>query len=130
MLDARQLPNLYRHEGTLNPVFDRILLDAPCSGFGVIRRKPDLKWKKQEQDIEQISQIQYELLKQVSLLLKDNGQLVYSTCTLEEVENELMIERFLEEHPNFYRVEGSTRKIFPHHFGSDGFYMTKLQKSE
>lgn len=127
-LDARKLPDLYMENGIVQPSFDRILLDAPCSGFGVIRRKPDIKWKKKEEDIEQISQIQYKLLSQVSKLLKKDGQLVYSTCTIELAENELLIQRFLTEHTEYVRDDHSTQQILPQHFGSDGFFMTKLQK--
>lgn len=127
-LDARRLPDWFSQQGKNQPLFDRILLDAPCTGFGVIRRKPDLKWKKQERDIAQIKEVQYELLTQVSKLLKVGGQLVYSTCTIEKEENDQQIARFLEEHPQFICLENSTQQILPHQFGSDGFFMTKLQK--
>lgn len=110
--------------------FDRILLDAPCSGFGVIRRKPDLKWKKTESDIAQISRIQYDLLSHVAPLLKKEGQLVYSTCTYDPEENQEVIDRFLQQHEQFSMVEGSKRQILPHDFGSDGFYMIKLERNE
>lgn len=127
-LDARQLPDWFCQQGIREPIFDRILLDAPCTGLGVIRRKPDLKWKKKEEDIARIKEVQFELLTQVSKLLKVGGQLVYSTCTIEKEENERQIARFLEAHPQFICLENSTRQILPHHFGSDGFFMTKLQK--
>jgi 16S rRNA (cytosine967-C5)-methyltransferase len=120
--DARKLDDQFK------PEFDRILLDAPCSGFGVIRRKPDVKWKKEEKDIAQIAEVQVGLLSKVSTLLKENGQLVYSTCTLDREENQGVVDRFLSEHPHFSVVEGSTQQILPQHFGSDGFYMTKLEK--
>lgn len=110
--------------------FDRILLDAPCSGFGVIRRKPDLKWKKTESDIAQISRIQYDLLSHVAPLLKKEGQLVYSTCTYDPEENQEVIDRFLQQHEQFSMVEGSKTQILPHDFGSDGFYMIKLERNE
>jgi 16S rRNA (cytosine967-C5)-methyltransferase len=121
--DARKL------QDQLEPDFDRILLDAPCSGFGVIRRKPDLKWKKEEADIERIAKIQYELLSQVSSLLKKEGQLVYSTCTLDQEENQRVVDHFLAEHRHFSVVEGSSKQILPHDFGSDGFFMTKLERN-
>ncbi|WP_202079904.1 16S rRNA (cytosine(967)-C(5))-methyltransferase RsmB [Caldalkalibacillus salinus] len=109
--------------------FDRILLDAPCSGFGVIRRKPDLKWSKTESDIAQISKVQLELLKKVSPLLKPGGHLVYSTCTIEKEENQSVIGHFLADHTDFHIVPDSERQILPQHFGSDGFYMIKLQRN-
>jgi 16S rRNA (cytosine967-C5)-methyltransferase len=120
--DARKL------DDHLKPEFDRILLDAPCSGFGVIRRKPDVKWKKDEADISQIADVQVGLLSKVSSLLKEKGQLVYSTCTLDQEENQGVVDRFLTEHPHFSVVEGSAQQILPHHFGSDGFFMIKLEK--
>lgn len=124
VLDARKLA-----EQQTVQRFDRILLDAPCSGLGVIRRKPDLKWKKKEEDIEQIAAIQYELLCSLAPLLTDKGQLVYSTCTLDETENQGVIHRFLDEHPEFREVEGARRLILPQDFGSDGFFMTKLERN-
>ncbi|WP_235886397.1 16S rRNA (cytosine(967)-C(5))-methyltransferase RsmB [Paenibacillus cymbidii] len=81
--------------------FDRILLDAPCSGLGVIRRKPDLKWAKREAEIAELAQLQRELLEAVQALLAPGGVLVYSTCTLEAAENEATVQRFLREHDDF-----------------------------
>ncbi|MMZ64876.1 Ribosomal RNA small subunit methyltransferase F [compost metagenome] len=123
--------------------FDRILLDAPCSGFGVIRRKPDLRWSKSEQDVQDIVALQADLLRQASVLLRPGGILVYSTCTIEPNENERQIQRFLQEHPDFrlmhddpsiwshvpeaLRKEGSLQ-ILPQHFRSDGFYIARLQR--
>ncbi|MEK8131951.1 16S rRNA (cytosine(967)-C(5))-methyltransferase RsmB [Paenibacillus filicis] len=95
--DARQLADHYPPGS-----FDRILLDAPCSGLGVIRRKPDLKWSKSEAEIAAISQIQQELLDAVAPLLKPGGVLVYSTCTVERSENEEAVNRFLAGHPEFH----------------------------
>jgi 16S rRNA (cytosine967-C5)-methyltransferase len=125
--------------------FDRILLDAPCSGFGVIRRKPDLKWAKQEGEIEEISKLQHSILNRVHRLLKPGGILVYSTCTLEYEENEGQVRRFLAEHADFglepfpgEAFEGSGIRqehlasglvqIYPHQFHSDGFFIARLKK--
>ncbi|GAA0358823.1 16S rRNA (cytosine(967)-C(5))-methyltransferase RsmB [Bacillus horti] len=121
-MDARKLPDARQTE------YDRILLDAPCSGLGVIRRKPDLKWKKKETDSADIAAIQYDLLVAVSKLLKPGGQLVYSTCTLEEIENQDVVQKFLENEPSFRQIEGEQKLILPQDFGSDGFYMTKLER--
>jgi 16S rRNA (cytosine967-C5)-methyltransferase len=125
--------------------FDRILLDAPCTGFGVIRRKPDLKWSKRLEDVREISRMQYELLKSVSRLLKPGGLLVYSTCTIEPEENQLLVEQFLREHPAFESdltlveqlpetlrtfpgVEKGYVQLLPHHFHSDGFFISRLRR--
>lgn len=126
--------------------FDRILLDAPCSGLGVIRRKPDMKWTKQAKDIVQISAIQSELLDAVCGLLKPGGLLVYSTCTIERGENAEMVAKFLERHPEFelgtelpenwkQLEEAGSREsigfqILPQDYHSDGFYIARLVKKK
>lgn len=136
--DAAELPQRHAPES-----FDRILLDAPCTGFGVIRRKPDLKWTKREEDIAGISAVQARLLDAVSGLVKPGGILVYSTCTLEREENEEQVDAFLARHPEFVPDESAADRlpalrpsfaepgrlrIFPHDFGSDGFFIAALRK--
>jgi len=137
--DAREINKLY------GQIFDRILLDVPCSGFGVIRRKPDLKWAKSEKDIESLTRIQEQILEAASSLLKPGGIMVYSTCTLAKEENEEMIKRFIDGHPNFKldttlakylpnvvseKVDASTGmvQILPHYFNTDGFFISRLQR--
>ncbi|WP_216828036.1 16S rRNA (cytosine(967)-C(5))-methyltransferase RsmB [Alkalihalobacterium elongatum] len=125
--------------------FDAILVDAPCSGLGVIRRKPDIKWTKSVKDIEGIQKIQKEILTAVVPLLKTGGRFVYSTCTIDRTENEEMVQWFLENNKDFEldvslneRLpqhisekavfgEGSLT-ILPHHFNTDGFFITALIK--
>lgn len=124
--------------------YDRILLDAPCSGLGVIRRKPDLKWRKQPEDIASVAALQLELLQSVSGLLKPGGVLVYSTCTTEQAENSRVVAAFLERNPGFAQVSfksavwerlegtalaaGGGIQLLPHHYGSDGFYIARLER--
>ncbi|WEG15000.1 16S rRNA (cytosine(967)-C(5))-methyltransferase RsmB [Pullulanibacillus sp. KACC 23026] len=81
--------------------FDRVLIDAPCTGFGVIRRKPEIKYTKSENDISQISAIQAAILSSCASLVKPGGKLVYSTCTIDREENSRQVEAFLAEHPEF-----------------------------
>lgn len=126
--------------------FDRILLDAPCSGLGVIRRKPDLKWAKTPGDVTEIAGVQRALLDSVSGLLKPGGLLVYSTCTIEPRENAERVASFLSRHPEFEladepagwkgraslevaagRVETGLQ-ILPQDAHSDGFYIARLRK--
>ncbi|TKJ94165.1 16S rRNA (cytosine(967)-C(5))-methyltransferase RsmB [Paenibacillus sp. CFBP13512] len=118
--------------------FDRILLDAPCSGLGVIRRKPDLKWNKSMADIKEIVQLQQQLLQNMSTLLKPDGILVYSTCTIERSENEAIVESFLHQNKQFEVVpfapittnHATTGvQILPQDFHSDGFYIAALRKN-
>jgi 16S rRNA (cytosine967-C5)-methyltransferase len=125
--------------------FDRILLDAPCSGLGVIRRKPDLKWAKQESEIEEVRKLQSSILEHVHRLLKPGGILVYSTCTLEYEENEGQVRGFLAQHKDFSlepfpseafagsgipeeTLASGMLQIYPHEFHSDGFFIARLNK--
>lgn len=138
-LDARLSGEKFSQES-----FDRILLDAPCSGLGVMRRKPDLKYTKHEEDITRLSGIQHKLLTAVAPLLKKGGILVYSTCTVDKEENEKTVQLFLQENPQFEGdvlfknrmpeavqplITGFDLQIFPQDFGSDGFYMAVLRKA-
>jgi 16S rRNA (cytosine967-C5)-methyltransferase len=136
--DSRKLGEKFKEE-----TFDRILLDAPCSGLGVMRRKPDMKYTKAETDIERLSTIQQNLLESVSPLLKKGGLLVYSTCTVDKEENEKTIQKFLQNHPQFEEdltfkermpeaiqslITGFDLQIFPQDIGSDGFYIAVIRK--
>ena len=81
--------------------FDRILADVPCSGFGTLRRNPDLRWRKGEDEIKRLSEIQSSILRNLAHCVEEGGILVYSTCTVFHEENEDVIEKFLNEHPSF-----------------------------
>ncbi len=91
---------------------DIVLLDAPCSGLGIIRRKPEIKFNKIEDDIYELAEIQSDMLDMASKYIKPGGHLVYSTCTIEPEENELQIKRFIERHPDF-KVENIDLDILP-----------------
>lgn len=136
--DARKLTNIHE-EAT----FDRILVDAPCTGLGVIRSKPDIIYDKSIDDIKRLQQIQVNILAEASQLLKKDGKLVYSTCTVNPLENEEVVKQFLQAHPTFAVDESFLKEIddplfdranktaygiqiFPHTFNSDGFFMTRL----
>jgi len=118
--------------------FDRILIDAPCSGLGTLTKKPDLKWKKDLGDIRKIVNIQYDLLKKGASMLKVGGALVYSTCTIEPEENFDIIKKFLSENSNFKLVDASEIfskelvdengcvQTYPHIHGVDGSFAAKL----
>ena len=107
--------------------YDRILLDVPCSGLGVIRKKPDIKWTREENDIEELIKIQKQILECGAKYLKQGGTMVYSTCTVLKDENERQIAIFLKNHSEFKLDEEI--KLFPNVNGTDGFYIVKLQKS-
>ena len=137
-LDSRKVKEHFVEES-----FDKILVDAPCSGFGVIRRKPDIKFAKKESDIENLAKIQLSILQAVSPLLKKGGILVYSTCTIDREENTDIIEKFLSENKDFSYdhsikerlpervqpyIEDGQIQIYPQYFETDGFYIASLKK--
>lgn len=105
--------------------FDRILLDAPCSGLGVLKRKPEIKYH-DSSVMDTLLPLQANLLEKAYYLLKNNGKMVYSTCTINKKENEFMIQKFITKHPDIKIIE--ERKILPFTYNSDGFYMCKLEK--
>lgn len=107
-----------------NGIADRVLVDAPCSGLGVIRRKPEIKYKENE-DLSQLVEIQSKILNRAAQYLKENGTLVYSTCTINKAENEEQVKAFLKDNINFELVK--ERQFLPTE-GLDGFYVCKMIK--
>jgi 16S rRNA (cytosine967-C5)-methyltransferase len=121
--------------------FDRILVDAPCSGLGALRRNPDARWRLQPDALERLAAVQRAILLRVRPLLVPGGVLVYSTCTLAPEENEAVIDAFLEEAPEFRRApapppasiaglvgaDGHLRTL-PHRHGIDGFFAARLER--
>lgn len=127
--DGRKLP--------FKKGFDKILLDAPCSGLGVIRKHPDIKWRRSMQEINQFADLQADLLASASAFLEAHGKLVYSTCTIDYKENEQVVHSFVQAHTNWqlaklpelarpYRVEDAV-KCLPHRHHSDGSFSVILQ---
>jgi 16S rRNA (cytosine967-C5)-methyltransferase len=123
--------------------FDRVLADVPCSGFGTLRRNPDLKWRRGEKDIQRMSELQLSILGNLSAYVKEGGALIYSTCTVFHEENEDVLERFLEGHPEFQLdrmdeilpekfhlfIRNGYFKTFPPKNKMDGFFAARLIKS-
>ncbi len=119
--------------------FDRILLDAPCSASGVIRRHPDIKLLRRESDIPTLVVLQHKLLQRLWPLLKSGGMLLYATCSVLPEENHLQIQQFLAEQPDarlqtvaadWGRTMPAGRQILPGEEEMDGFYYACLQKTE
>jgi 16S rRNA (cytosine967-C5)-methyltransferase len=105
---------------------DRLLIDAPCSGLGVLKRNPDSKWKLQPDFLNKIKDTQLKILKQYSKLIKENGKIVYATCSILPSENEHQINNFLKsEEGQDFKLE-EEKKISPLASGFDGFYMARL----
>ncbi|PCI35219.1 MAG: RNA methyltransferase [Flavobacteriaceae bacterium] len=107
---------------------DRVLIDAPCSGIGVLKRNPDSKWKLKAEFLDKIKETQSEILNNYSKMLKVDGQMVYATCSILPSENELQIGKFLSENTNFELI--SDHKVSPAESGYDGFYMALLKRVE
>lgn len=107
---------------------DRLLLDVPCSGVGVLRRNPDSKWKLQPAEFERLAQLQKEILSSYSRMVKPGGKLVYSTCSIFPSENEQQVRHFLEGNKEFSLVKQKT--FMPQDYNSDGFYMALIERNQ
>lgn len=107
---------------------DRVLIDAPCSGLGVLRRNPDAKWKLQPEFIEKIKGTQQDILQQYSRMVKVGGQLVYATCSILPSENQKQVERFLKSDAGEHFVLLKDKNVLAHQSGFDGFYMALLER--
>ncbi len=119
--------------------FDRVLVDAPCSGLGVLRRRAEARWTKKEKDLREFPALQQRILENAGRYVKTGGFLVYSTCTLEASENGKQIETFLQNHREWKQsgfVHPRSKKmvkelqLYPQRDGVDGFYLTLLQKEK
>lgn len=109
---------------------DRVLIDAPCSGLGVIRRNPDSKWKLQPDFLDKIRKVQQEVLQRYSKMVKSGGKLVYATCSVLPSENEKQIEKFLTSQIGKDFTFVSDKKVLSYETGFDGFYMALLERKK
>ena len=130
----------------LNGKCDRVLVDAPCSGSGTLRRNPDLKWRFSEAELARVNGVQHSVLRAAARLLKPGGRLVYATCSLLTQENQAVAEAFLAEHPEFELVPAATVLraqsvdvehaarfapyfvMLPHLHGTDGFFAAVFER--
>ncbi|MDH3960135.1 MAG: 16S rRNA (cytosine(967)-C(5))-methyltransferase RsmB, partial [Desulfuromonadales bacterium] len=125
--------------------FDRILVDAPCSGLGVLRRNPESRWSRRPAHIKELVELQRTILKQVAPLLRPGGHLLYSVCTFTAAETDSIVHNFLATHPGFKQEDfrtllptewqemttdkGCVRTLPHHHDGMDAFFAARLIKS-
>ncbi|MCG5073000.1 RsmB/NOP family class I SAM-dependent RNA methyltransferase [Paraburkholderia tagetis] len=121
---------------------DRVLVDAPCSGLGTLRRNPDLKWRQSPESLAELAPKQLSILTSAARLLKRGGRLVYATCSILEAENEAVVKQFLEAHPDFVLVNarealadqrvdldtGEYLSMWPHRHATDGFFAAVLER--
>ncbi|WP_394330299.1 RsmB/NOP family class I SAM-dependent RNA methyltransferase [Vaginella massiliensis] len=112
----------------LDSTVDRLLIDAPCSGLGVLKRNPDTKWKLQPEFLDNIRAEQAKILNDYSRMLKKGGLMVYATCSILPSENQEQVEKFLANHPNFTLIQ--EKQYFPSQYGYDGFYMALMERVE
>jgi len=122
---------------------DRVLVDAPCTGFGTLRRNPDLKWRQQPEDIVELAQKQARILAAAATLVKPGGRLVYATCSVLPEENDAIVAQFLAAHPAFAQKDASAElarlsialdtgpalRLLPHRHGCDGFFAAILERA-
>lgn len=114
--------------------FDRILVDAPCSGLGLLRRKPEIRWNRKPEDLKSLADLQAQILDKAYAYLKPGGRLVYSTCTVAPIENEDQVQAFLQRHPDMtltpYSETADFLNLAPHLNNSDGFFIAQFTKSK
>ena len=137
-ISTKKLDATKVHEVFAADSFDKILVDAPCSGIGLIRRKPDIKYNKESQDFASLQKIQLEILESVCQTLRKGGIITYSTCTIFEEENFQVLQQFLETHPNFEQVQLSHTQeaivkdgclwITPEQYHTDGFFIGQIRR--
>lgn len=112
----------------LRETADRLLLDVPCSGLGVLKRNPDAKWKLRSEFLEEINKVQATILEDYSKILKPGGKMVYATCSILPSENEKQVEKFLANNMDYFLIE--EKKLSPAKDGFDGFYMALMGRKE
>ncbi|HEV8370241.1 MAG TPA: 16S rRNA (cytosine(967)-C(5))-methyltransferase RsmB [Pyrinomonadaceae bacterium] len=132
LLDASQ-PLPFQYDS-----FDRVLVDAPCSGTGTLRHNPEIRWRISSDDIKSLAAQQRRFLINAAKAVKAGGRLIYSTCSVEKEENEEVVEQFLQSHKNFRQISLRTGSIlatpsgalrtWPHRDGTDGFFVAVLEK--
>lgn len=113
----------------LKATADRVLLDVPCSGSGVIRRDPDTKWKLNEEECQKLTELQHFIIQDYSEMVKKDGLLIYSTCSLFPSENSKIVQKFIDSSQNAFVLE-SEEAILPTSGGGDGFYMARMRRKE
>lgn len=118
--------------------FDRILLDAPCTGIGALRRRPEVRWRRNLQDLKNLTQLQSELLESATRLLSPGGIIAYVTCSSHQAETKFQIRSFLKQHSNFTRIKVQDERadidgdlqLWPHRDGTDAMFLSLLKSQE
>lgn len=133
--------------GEIDASWDRVVVDAPCSGTGVLRRRPDLKWRRRSEEIPDLVRLQRQILRRAAALIAPGGALIYTTCSVETEENEENAAWFLSHFPDFRAIpvepllptvvrndapakEGLGLRLWPHHHDTDGFYFFRAERTK
>jgi 16S rRNA (cytosine967-C5)-methyltransferase len=138
LIDSEHDAKIKRLAGKL----DRVLVDAPCSGLGTLRRNPDLKWRQTPGSVAELAPKQLSILTSAARLVKRGGRLVYATCSILDAENESVVSQFLAAHPEFVVVSardvlaeqridldtGDYLSLWPHRHATDGFFAAVLER--
>lgn len=137
-IETHQMDAKTVHESFERDTFDKILVDAPCSGIGLIRRKPEIKYQKKLQDLHELQEIQLAILSSVCQTLKKGGIITYSTCTIFDEENRQVLQKFLETHSNFEQIKLEHEKkniindgcvvLTPELYHTDGFFIAQMKR--
>ena len=132
LIDAREIWQEFPQQA------DRVLVDAPCSGLGVLRRKPDSRWRKTKELLTELPKLQLQILKSAGAAVKPGGLLVYSTCTIAQEENQDVVKAFLEVASEFSLVNAGERlpvprtedmvQLYPQRDGTDGFFIACMRR--
>ncbi len=133
LMDARKIGENFTEQA------DRVLADVPCSGLGVLRRKPDARWTKQPNELDELPLLQFEILESAAKAVKKGGILVYSTCTIAPEENQQVVEKFLKQHKEFFledtgkflplkQRDEKMVQLYPHKDGTDGFFIARMKR--
>ena len=109
--------------------FDRVLLDAPCSGLGTVRRDPDIKWRRREDELGELARAQRQMLEHAAAVVAPGGSLIYATCSSEPEENDQVVDAFCAAHPEFRR-DGEVLRTLPHRDGLEAFFAAMLVKTK
>lgn len=135
LIDAAEIGDIYPEKA------DRVLVDAPCSGLGVLRRKPDARWRKDEENLREFPELQMKILQSAAKAVKPGGILVYSTCTIEAEENQLIVEKFLQDNPLFAldntgeylpcdKSNEPMVQLLPQQDDVDGFFIARMKRKK
>jgi 16S rRNA (cytosine967-C5)-methyltransferase len=108
--------------------FDRVLVDPPCSDLGTLQSRPDARWRKTPEQVEELGALQRRILDAGAVAVRPGGRLVYSTCTISTIENEAQVQAFLARNPEFRPVPGEFVQTFPHRDQTDGFFIAVLER--